>query len=79
MLMLIHFSVKAVKACSGAVRWQACFTDLCDPLPVTSHHGFVRHELQQGAALAEFIDGFLQVQESLPLLQGPGQLATPGN
>lgn len=53
-----------------------CFTDLGYSLPVAHHHSFVSHELQQGTALAEFIDGLLQVQEGLPLFQSPRQLAT---
>lgn len=51
-------------------------TDLSYPLPVTRHHGFVCHELQQGAALTEIINSFLQIQKGLPVLQGTGQLAT---
>ena len=53
-------------------------SDLGDPLPVTGHHGFVGHHLQQGTGLIEVVDGLAQVQESLPFLQGLGQLATPG-
>ena len=60
------------------VRWQPPFTDLSNSLPVASHHSLVSHEFQQGAALTEFINCFLQVQESLPLLQSARQLATPG-
>ena len=46
---------------------------------MAAHHGAVGHELQQGAALAELVDGLLQVQEGLPFLQGPGQFAAPGS
>ena len=46
---------------------------------MAAHHGAVGHEFQQGAALAELVDGLLQVQEGLPFLQAPGQLAAPGS
>ena len=52
--------------------------DLSDSLPVACHHGLVGHHLQQGTGLVEVVDGLAQVQESLPLLQCLGQLATPG-
>lgn len=61
---------------SQASAGAPCFTDLSYSLPVARHHSFVSHELQQRTALAEFIDGLLQVQEGLPLLQRPRQLAT---
>ena len=56
-----------------------CVRNLSDPFPVAAHHGAVGHEFQQGAALAELVDGLLQVQEGLPFLQAPGQLAAPGS
>lgn len=50
--------------------------NLRDPLPVACHHGFISHQLQQGAALTEFIDGFLQVHKRLPFFKASWQLAT---
>lgn len=64
---------------AAAVHLWPCFTNLSYSPPVAGHHSFVSHELQQGAALAEFINRFLQVQEGLPLLQSARQFATPGS
>lgn len=52
-------------------------SDLAYSPPVACHHCLVAHKFQQGAALTEFINCFLQVQKRLPVLQSLGQLSTP--
>ena len=52
-------------------------SDLLDSLPVALLHRLVKHSLQQWTSLVEVINLFLQIIESLPLLQRFGKFTAP--